>query len=156
MEATMEGNERKVPAKDTFLLQYQLDTEDIKYAKEIQWRIPTVLVALYSAVIAALSFWKQANLVVKRLPAVLFIIALFAFGAIGIVSLNGNRKTMNGYRKRQERISSTSFEMEFHKIAIKPVEYVRNKSVDFIFQIAFSIIILLSWLASSIMMISLT
>ena len=153
----MEKSEQveRVAAKDIFLLQYQLDTENIKYAKEIQWRIPSLLVALYSAVIAALSFWKQAKLDVQILPAILFMIALGAFGGLGIYLLNGIRKNLKGYRKRQEAISAYSFEDTFHQVAIKPSDYIRNKWIDILFQVAFSIIIVLCWIALLIMMVSL-
>lgn len=146
----------KVPTSDAFLLQYQLDSENIRYAKEIQWRIPSLLVALYSTVIVALSFWKQAKLDVQRLPAILFIVALGIFGGLGIYLLNGIRKNLKGYRKRQEAISAHSFEEEFHEVAIKPRDYIRNKKADVLFQVAFSLIIGICWFALLIIIISLT
>ncbi len=56
---------------------------------------------------------------------------------LGIYLLNGIRKNLKGYRKRQEAISAHSFEEEFHEVAIKPRDYIRNKKADVLFQVAF-------------------
>ena len=147
---------KKVSATDTFIMQYQIDAENIRYAKEIQWRIPSVLVAIDSAVIAALSFWKQPNSTIPKTTAVLLIIALGLFGGLGMFLLNGVRMNLKGYRNRQNAISTHSFANEFHRYAIKPQDYIRNKWIDILFQASFSTIICLSWVALSLMLLGVT
>ena len=140
---------------EAFLAQYQMDSENLRYAKEIQWRIPSVLIALEGAVIAALSFWKQAGLAIPRTAIVLLIIALGIFSLLGLYLLNGTRKNLRGYRQRQFEIASYGFSNEFHRHAIDPRDYLRNKVTDVIFQTSFSAIVLASWIALSMMLIGL-
>jgi hypothetical protein len=136
-----------VEESDLFLAQYEMDAENIRYAKEIQWRIPTVTIGLYSAVVAALSFWKQAGLSVSGFTVVLLLLALGVLGVLGLYMINGVRKNLCGYRRRQNAISSFAFPDNFKEHAISPDEYIRNKFTDIVFQGSFSLVIGAGWLA---------